>query len=81
MKHVLDLRKNARVITVHGPGIIENFEVYPPLQVHKNHPWTGPDILDEFPKNPAEGSFIRIGVYGCHPTLEVAYYTVDELRS
>ena len=83
MTKLLSLRNGASVTTPHGVGTIANFEVYPPLYaaIHgTRQQWVGPDILDEFPDDPVDGSFIRIGVSGCHPTLDIAYYTVNELK-
>lgn len=83
MTKFLSLRNGSSVTTPHGVGTIANFEVYPPLYAAKygtRQQLTGPDILHEFPEDPIDGSFIRIGVKGCHPTLDVAYYTVNELR-
>ncbi len=83
MSRLLKLRNGETVLTPHGTGIITNFEVYPPLYAAQHgtrQQWAEPDILDEFPDDPADGSFIRIGVKGCHPTLDIAYYTVNELK-
>lgn len=83
MTKLLILRKGAFIITPHGRGILENFEVYPPLYAAKSgtrQKWVGPDILDEFPQDAMDGSFIRMGISGCHPTLDVAYYTINELK-
>ena len=80
---LLILRKGTLIITPHGQGILENFEVYPPLYAAKSgtrQQLAGPDILDEFPHEAVDGSFIRIGISGCHPTLDIAYYTVNELK-
>ena len=82
MKKLLSLRQGASVTTPHGVGTIANFEVYPPLYAAKHgtrQQWAGPDIVPEFPQDAVDGSFIRIGVAGCHPTLDIAYYTVNEL--
>lgn len=80
---LLVIRNGATILTPHGVGTIANFEVYPPLcaaESKTRQKWVGPDIVDEFPHDAMDGSFIRIGVKGCHPTLDVAYYTVDEIK-
>lgn len=84
MNKLLVLRKGANVITPHGIGKVTNFEVYPPLYAATSgtrQQWAGPDIVENFPSDTVDGSFIRIGVTGCHPTLEIAYYTVNELQA
>jgi hypothetical protein len=83
MHKLLDIRKGTKLLTPHGLGTLEHFEVYPPLYAVKSgtrDKFDGPDIVDEFPHNAEDGSFIRIGVSGCHQYLEVAYYTVNELK-
>lgn len=79
MSKLLDLRKGSKLLTPDGLGTLENFEVYPPLSLTHDKS-NGPDILDEFPHDAADGSFIRIGMSGCHPALNIAYYTVNELK-
>lgn len=79
MTKLLDLRKGSKILTPHGVGTIEHFEVYPPLYMNRDKN-SGPNILNEFPHQAIDGSFIRIGISGCHQYLDVAYYTVNELK-
>jgi hypothetical protein len=64
-------------ITPDGIGTIAHFEVYGPLEIKENTP---PYFTDEADPNMPEGWFVRAGVTGCHPTLDVAYYPLDQIN-
>jgi hypothetical protein len=68
--------------TPHGTGTVHGFEIYPPLDKgwRDHQPWPDVEYTTVFPDEIPEGTFIRVGVTGAHPTLTVAYYTFDELQ-
>ena len=70
--------------TPHGVGTIECWEVFPPLYYHTSgtRQLLTADILIEDPmvEGVREGSFVRIGVKNVHPTLSLAFYTLDEIE-
>lgn len=68
--------------TPHGKGTVEHFEVFPPLRMQgyvRRSAMDAPDYPIELPDDMDEGVFVRVGVAGTHPTLNVAYYTAKEL--
>ena len=77
------IKVGSLVGTPHGVGPIECWEVYPPLHYHTGGERKSmlPDILLEDPlvEGVPDGSFVRIGVHGAHPTLNLAFYTPNEI--
>jgi hypothetical protein len=71
------MKAGDKCLTPHGEGTIDHFEVYPPLKLAL-HP--SPEFWNQCEPNPPEGWSVRAGVYGCHPTLKVAYYPLDHIK-
>lgn len=74
------------VKTPHGVGPVMCWEVFPPLHWHTSNSRQEQyaDILTEDPlegEGLPNGSFVRIGVKGVHPTLALAYYLPSEIKS
>ena len=72
------------VKTPHGTGSVVCWEVFPPLSYHTagTRQALCADILYEDPtegEGVPEGSFVRVGVKSVHPTLSLAYYTLNEI--
>ena len=69
------------VKTPHGVGPVVCWEVFPPLCYHTagTRQALCADILIEEPGELPDGSFVRVGVKGVHPTLSLAYYLPSEL--
>jgi hypothetical protein len=68
--------------TPHGTGTVKHFEVFPPLRMQgyvRRSAIDAPDYPIKLPDDMDEGVFVRVGVAGAHPTLNVAYYTAREL--
>lgn len=71
------MKAGDKAITIHGIGRIIHFEVYLPLKLSDG---LGPEFWDEADPNVPEGYFVRAGVTGCHPTLDIGYYPLDQIH-
>jgi hypothetical protein len=69
------MKAGDRCMTPHGEGTIVHFQIYPPLKLTQE-----PQYWDECEQDVPEGWFARAGVEGCHPTLDVAYYPLDQIK-
>lgn len=70
------MKTNDLVLTPHGIGKIIHFEVYPPPRLAL---YPEPEFWNQCDPNTPEGWFVRAGVTGCHPTLDIGYYPIDQI--
>ena len=70
------MKAGDKCTTPHGVGTIIHFEVYAPpkLALHPE-----PEFWSSCETDPPEGWFVRAGVEGCHPTLDIGYYPLDQI--
>jgi len=79
------MKPNDKVKTPHGVGLVVCWEVFPPLHYRPSGTRQAlcADILYEDPmegEGVPESSFVRVGVKNVHPTLSLAYYTLNEIE-
>jgi hypothetical protein len=70
-----DMKRGTKVNTPNGPGVIEHFEIWPPLSSTA----ILPSFLDYVPEDLREGSYVRAGVKGTRSHLDIAYYDLSTI--
>ena len=79
------MKPGDQIKTPHGVGPVVCWEVFPPLHYRPagTRQALCADILYEDPmegEGVPEGSFVRVSVKNVHPTLSLAYYTLNEIE-
>jgi len=72
----MSLKSGDRVTTPDGDGVIYDFEIHPSL--HSKVPTY---YVHNAPMPGLPGEYIRCGVKGCHPHIQVAYYPMDQINT
>lgn len=70
----MTLQQGDTVQTPDGPGVVEDFELHPPLTSRM------PTYYEQRQPVLPEGWFVRCGVRGSHVRIPVAYYPMDQIN-